>query len=271
VNNLSSVTRLDAVGFGTNTGGGICDLLREGTNLPAVSGSTLQYSFERDVCGKGANPSTLGVCPSSTPVDTNNNSTDFLFADVTGTQRLGAPGPENLTSPIMRTSAFGALLLDASKAAAADPNRLRDFTDSAPPNTNNGTLTFRRRIVNNTGAPVTRLRFRIIDITSLPVPGGIVDLRALTSVNATVNGITDPNTCLASTGSATTPCTVTVQGTTLEAPAQTLGGALNSTLGVGTITLGTPLANGASVNVQFLLGVKSSGVFKFYLNVEALP
>jgi hypothetical protein len=65
---------------------------------------------------------------------------------------------------------------------------------------------------------------------------------------------------------------VTIQGTTVESPpAQAIGGALNSTLGAGTITLGTPLPNGASVNLQFLLGVQSSGAFKFFINVEALP
>ena len=53
VTSISSVNRLDAVGFGANTGGGVCDLLREGTNLPPVSGSTAEYSFQRDQCGKG--------------------------------------------------------------------------------------------------------------------------------------------------------------------------------------------------------------------------
>lgn len=38
-----------------------------------------------------------------------------------------------------------------------------------------------------------------------------------------------------------------------------------------TITLGTPLANGASVDVRFLLGIQQTGSFKFYINVEALP
>ena len=45
VANLSTVTRLDAVGFGTNTGG-ICDLLREGTTLPpltAAHSNTVTY------------------------------------------------------------------------------------------------------------------------------------------------------------------------------------------------------------------------------------
>jgi hypothetical protein len=39
----------------------------------------------------------------------------------------------------------------------------------------------------------------------------------------------------------------------------------------GTITLGTPLANGASTNLQFLFGIQQTGNFKVYLNVEALP
>jgi hypothetical protein len=37
------------------------------------------------------------------------------------------------------------------------------------------------------------------------------------------------------------------------------------------VTLGTPLANGASINVQFLLGVQQTGTFRFYVVVEALP
>ena len=54
-------------------------------------------------------------------IDTNNNATDFYFVDTNGTsagagQRLGAPGPENLASPIVRTS-IAAPLLDASAPA----------------------------------------------------------------------------------------------------------------------------------------------------------
>src|SRR6185436_13955475 len=45
VGNLSTTTRLDAVGFGVNTGGGVCDLLREGTNLGAVAGSPTEHAF----------------------------------------------------------------------------------------------------------------------------------------------------------------------------------------------------------------------------------
>lgn len=38
-----------------------------------------------------------------------------------------------------------------------------------------------------------------------------------------------------------------------------------------TVTLGAPLADGASINVQFLLGIQKTGRFRFYINVEALP
>jgi len=39
----------------------------------------------------------------------------------------------------------------------------------------------------------------------------------------------------------------------------------------GTVTLATPLANGASLDVRFLLGIQQTGSFKFLVNVEALP
>ena len=65
---------------------------------------------------------------------------------------------------------------------------------------------------------------------------------------------------------------VTVQGTTLEQPpSQPNGGGFNSSMSAGTVTLATPLANGASIDVRFLLGIQQTGSFKFYLNVEALP
>jgi hypothetical protein len=46
---------------------------------------------------------------------------------------------------------------------------------------------------------------------------------------------------------------------------------LNSSLSAGTVTLGTPLAPGAAINVQFLLGVQTTGSFRFIVIVEALP
>jgi hypothetical protein len=65
---------------------------------------------------------------------------------------------------------------------------------------------------------------------------------------------------------------VTVQGLTMEQPpTQASGGGLNSSLAVGTITTGTPLAAGSSVNVQFLFGVVQGGPFRVFITVEALP
>jgi hypothetical protein len=42
-------------------------------------------------------------------------------------------------------------------------------------------------------------------------------------------------------------------------------------MSAGTVTLATPLANGASLDVRFLLGIQQTGSFKFYFNIEALP
>jgi hypothetical protein len=92
----------------------------------------------------------------------------------------------------------------------------------------------------------------------------------LTSGNVTVS-VNDPTTCTAA-GFATTRCNVTVLGTTLETPpAQPSAGGFNSSVTTASITLGTPLDPGASVNLQFLLGVQTTGSFKFFFNVEALP
>jgi len=115
---------------------------------------------------------------------------------------------------------------------------------------------------------VTRLRFRIINVTTLPPAVGDADLRAITSVNVSVSGIQDAGTCSPSAP----PCTVSVLGTTLEQPpSQSIGGGYNATLAVGTITIGTPLAPGASANVQFQVGVMQTGHFRFLVIVEALP
>ncbi len=117
------------------------------------------------------------------------------------------------------------------------------------------------------------MRFRLVDFSSLAVPGpAIADLRALDSVTIVVSGINDSATCAATGTPATAPCSVTVFGTTVEQPpTQSMGGALNSTMSAGTITIPTPLAPGQSINLQFLLGVQQTGAFKFFFNIEALP
>ncbi|HXQ69000.1 MAG TPA: choice-of-anchor Q domain-containing protein, partial [Pyrinomonadaceae bacterium] len=271
---ISIPRRLDAVGFGTNTGE-VCDLLREGTTLTPLSGSVLEYSYFRDECGKKGNPATFGPCPSAAfTVDTGVNSDDFTFADTAATatpagQRLGAPGPQNLGAPRLMNVAIPGPLLDATVSQLYSPNRVRDKDDII--NGTFGTMLVRRRFVNNTGAPITKLRFRIIDFSTFPLgPGDTADLRALNSINALVD-VNDSATCAAKVPAEPAPCTVQVFGTTVEQPpTQALGGGLNSSFNVGTITLGTPLAPGQSVNLHFLMAVEKNGLYKFFLNIEAL-
>jgi hypothetical protein len=265
--------RFDAVGSTSEAN----TLYKEGSGYPALTPFSIDYAFVRDNCGKSGSIPFQGPCFIFTPKDTDNNAADFYFVDTNGTsagagQRLGAPGPENLASPLQRNSTMTGALLDATVPSTSPPNRVRDFTSDPANNSTFGTLDLRRRVTNNTGGNVTRLRFRVIDLTTFPAPSGIADLRPRTSTLVVVAGINDAATCLASNGIATTPCTVNVQGTTLEQPpSQPNGGGFNSSMSAGTVTLGTPLANGASINLRFLLGIQQTGYFKFFINVEALP
>jgi hypothetical protein len=257
VTQLSTAARFDGVGFGTNTGS-VCDLLREGTTLPAALGSTAEYSFVRKQDSATGNP-----------LDTNVSSGDFVVVSATpatpvgdnAAPRLGAPGPEALASPTVKSlgTEFGTFLLAPCVAGTAAPNRVRDTAPGDPATSSLGTLSFRRTYLNQTGGPVSRLRFRIIDLTTFPSPGGVADLRAITSSQIMVSN----------------PCgggTLTVEGTTLETPpAQPNGGGINSSLAAGTITMATPLAHNQSINLQFLLGVQQTGTFRFFVVVEALP
>ncbi|MDX6484469.1 MAG: hypothetical protein QOE95_2240, partial [Gaiellaceae bacterium] len=263
LSNISTVTRLDAVGFGANAGGN-CDLLREGTTLQPAAGSTSEYSFVRTV-DKGAT------------ADTNDNAADFIVVSTTGAAvgsnaapTLGAPGPENSTGArgpvpcnVPDTARFGRSRLDSTVALGSAPNTVRDTTSDPPNNSTFGTIDFRRRFTNNTGGAVTRLRFRITNTTNPSTPGA-ADLRARSSAPVIVGGVNDATTCGGST-----PCSVTVAGTTLEQPpVQTSGGGINSTLGVGTITLATPLVSGASVNLHLLFGVQQTGNYHVSIVIE---
>ncbi|MDQ3804945.1 MAG: hypothetical protein M3416_14075 [Acidobacteriota bacterium] len=116
---------------------------------------------------------------------------------------------------------------------------------------------------NNTGAAITRLRIRVADLTTFPAPSGIADLRPRTSTDLT-NVTVDRAPC--GTGTSV----VVVRGSTLEQPpSQPNGGGFNSSMSVA--IPGGSLANGASINVRFLLGLQQVGTFKFLVNVEALP
>jgi hypothetical protein len=244
--NFTPANRLDAAGYASSP-----LLFREGDGFPTDGAETftnLQYSFLRYL-GAG------------TPQDTNNNLADFVGVETSGIStglgaRLGAPGPENSSGPIQRNVEISSTLLDPFQASSTVPNRVR--STQVVTNGALGTLDIRRTITNNSTSNVTRLRFRIVNITSFSSPSGTADLRALTSPDIFVTRSDGSN--------------VLVRGTTLEEPpAQPSGGATNSTLSAGTITLATPLEPSASINVRFLLGVQQSGRFTFFVNIEALP
>jgi len=261
----SLANRMDAVGSTAEAN----TLYKEGTGYSTINGTfAIDQSLARDECGKGG-AINMNACTISSPKDTNNNAADFIFLDTNGTsagdgQRLGTPGPENLSSPIERNASITTALLDTCELASVPPNRVRDFTADSPNNSTFGTLDIRRTFVNNTGGNVTRLRFRVIDLTTFPAPSGTADLRPRTSTDVVIT--VDRPPC----GSGTS--NVTVHGTTLETPpAQPNGGGFYSSMSAGTVTLGTPLANGASIDLRFLLGIQQTGNFRFYLNIEVLP
>ena len=252
---LDAQHRLDAAGFSTEAN----TLYREGAGLTSPGANPGNYSFVRKLTNGRAQ-------------DTDNNAADFAFVSPTGgtfggvASTLGAPGPENTASPIQRNAQVKGSLIDPATGLTQPPNRERSLV----PVTNgaNGTLTIRRKFTNATGVPVTRLRFRVVDVTTLTggtVPAGQADIRALSSSDSMV---------------VTTGGPVQVRGLTLEqapdglggfALAQPNGGGLNSSLAAGAITVAQPLAPGASINVEFRLGVQTGGSFRFFVNIEALP
>ncbi|KAA1421286.1 hypothetical protein F0U44_02955 [Nocardioides humilatus] len=261
--NFTLANRLDAVGSTSEAN----VLYKEGTGYPALVPFSIDYSFYRNL----STPSITSNTPSSNtpgiPQDTENNAVDFVFVDTNGTsagagQRLGAPGPANLSSPTPNGK-LDVGLLDPCVSATSPPNAVRDFTSDPANNSTFGTTDIRRTITNNTGGNVTRLRLRVDDIRTFPAPSGTSDLRPRTSTAVVVT--VDRAPC----GSGTS--NVTVNGTTLEQPpGQPNGGGFNSSLSAGTITLATPLANGASVDVRLLLGIQQTGIASIRVTAEAL-
>jgi Fibronectin type III domain len=244
---LIAANRLDAVGFSTADA-----LFREGAGLQSPGANDGEYSFVRRMAGTGL------------PSDTGDNAADFAFVSTTGgsfggvQSTLGAPGPENSASPIQSNATVKASMPDPQCVASSDPNsacaRVRNASDTGT-NKTNGTLSFRRRFTNKTGFAITKLRFRIVDVTTL---GGRAaseaDLRALDSSTVTVTNSNNQS--------------VTVLGTTVESPpAQSMGGGLNTSL---VVALPAPLATGNSVVVQLVTGVMQGGNFRFFVNVEAV-
>jgi hypothetical protein len=241
--NFSLSNRLDAVGPTTEAN----TTYREGTGYTPVALVSAEFSIVRR-----ADP------VAGFPIDTGNNATDFRVVATNANASLptaeeGAPGPENLTSPINSTATIAPSPIAPCVSATTAPNLVRNGSG------NTGTLSLRQRFTNNTGFTVTRLRFRIFDITTAPAPdASTAILAALTSGDS----------------NETTPCGgggVNLRGLTLETPPlQSLGGAYNSSLSAP-VSVAFPLPVGASIDVAFLTNISQAGTFRFFVAVEALP
>jgi hypothetical protein len=251
--NFTLANRLDAAGFSSAD-----PLFREGAGLPPIGGTGTDYSHVRSLT-------------SGFPQDTGENAVDFALVHVQGgffsggvQSVLGAPGPENRNSPIQRNAVIKASLIDPGCAGGGSATsacaRVRTAAGANPQNAAFGTLLIRRKFRNTTTEPVRQLRFRAVNITTVGTrQSGEADLRLLSSSDVEA---TDSN------GNP-----IIIEGVTLEEnpPAQASGGGLNSTVRLSRITMGTPLAPGAAINLQFRLGVMADGSFRFLVNVEALP
>jgi hypothetical protein len=254
--NFTQANVLDAVGFTGNAA-----LYFEATALNPFAATAEEFSFVRKLDNL-----------TDRPQNTFNNAADFTLVSTTGDMggtpvALGAPGPENLASPITRTHGqFPGSLVDPSQCQGCGVNRVRDASPATFGSVSfpSGTLSVRRSFTNLTGAPVTRLRFRVVDFTTLNNDGGltapVADLRAISSSDTTATVMGSP---------------VTVYGTTLEETSNQStcagcgGGGINSSLAAGVINTATPLANGDSIALQFVLGVKAGGKFRFLVSIEA--
>jgi hypothetical protein len=256
-NNFTEAYRLDSVGFT----GDANVMAREGVGLAQIgNATTAEFSYVRKLI-------------SGSPQDTGDNAQDFVLVSTTGgvingaQSQLGGPGPENLASIVQRNATVKGSFVDPGcPTTSLNPltacERVRVVAPDAnePTNSTGGTLKIRRRFTNNTGGTISRLRFRVVDITTLNTPGytaggAQADLRVLSSSDSTVTN--------------SVAATVTLKGTTREQspPTYTLGGGLNTTLSVA--IPGGALAPGNTIDVEFNLGVMQGGHFRYFINVEA--
>lgn len=263
--NATLANRIDAVGSTIEVNA----LYKEGTGYPGLSPFSVDYAWVRDDCGKRANLASVALCANhGVPGDSDDNATDFYFVDTAfnnagAGQRLGAPGPQNLASPTAGRSGIPSTVLDGCVTRNAAPNLVRDLTSDPLNYANLGTLDLRRSYTNDTAAPLTQLRFRLIDVTTFPAASHIAELRPRSSPDIQV-AVDQP------------PCgdsaNLTVFGTTREEPpTQDYGGGFNSSFSVPSISDATPFAVGSTINVHFLFGVQQAGLYRVDLVPEAIP
>jgi hypothetical protein len=271
-NNFDITHRLDAVGFISATTvlrapGGTArplaadPIFYEGTPLLNPVTTDIEHSFVRKL-------------NTGRPQDTDSNADDFILvttdpSSLSNQQAfLGAPGPENSSSPINGNNLIHASLVEPCALSSDAPNRERDmnlFTSSNSNEYPNGTLLIRRRWTNDTQMPVTALRFRYVDLTTA-TSNSDSDVPGQAKLHAVDSNSTTPLTIMGQGCTGTT--TVIVLGLTLDTPPdQPNDGGLNSSLSAN-VTLDRPLNPGDTIDINFLFGVEQTGHFRAYVNVE---
>ena len=176
--NWTLAHRIDAVGFNSGASAA-AQLAREGTALASAGSANGQYSWVRKIDKT-----------SFAMQDTGNNAADFQFISNDGgtyngaVSILGYPGPQGLTTPNPRNGdLIGSLIPDPMSPTLFKQNT-RDYTPVT--NAPFGTLTIYRRITNTGSDTFTKLRFRVVEITTLHSPNvcsgcGQSDIRYLSS------------------------------------------------------------------------------------------
>jgi hypothetical protein len=235
-------TRLDAAGFTSSAA-----LYREGAGLTpsAGIGADGEWVFMRKA-----------PYPSGAVKDTGDNAADFQFQSTnagiysTVQSMLGAPGPQNLAAPTRVI--LSVVNADPGVGSDVAPNRVQIGNNHY----------FRRKVTNNTGSTITKLKVRIADVATLFSPGyglgGQADGRGV--------GTSDVIISLSDT------TTRTAKGLTLEAPsiafsATGKGAGYNASFEVN---VGAGLAAGDSIYVNIGFRSVKGGTFFFLLVPEVL-
>ena len=94
----------------------------------------------------------------------------------------------------VRIQLRAANVVRAGGAFCAAPNPVMPPCDPAQ-NSTFGTLDIRLKFTNSDDANITRLRFRVVDITTFPSISGVADLRPMTSSDLDVGNVHQPPLC----------------------------------------------------------------------------
>ncbi len=217
-------------------------LYREGTGYPALTQFLINHSFYRDNCGKGGSITIARRVPDRRLAEGHEQQRrglrlrgDERHASAGAGQRLGAPGPENLSSPVQRNSQLAAGNIDPSVGSSNAPNRVRDFTSRPAKQLD------LRHAADSQDDHEQHGGYRHAAALPRHRPDDVpcaLGLRRPARAHFELTPSVPAVVTISGTNAACPANICTVQQTTLEQPpAQPNGGAFNSTLSVGSVTL----------------------------------